>query len=873
LSPRDTMSLANNSIKNKDNRKQLADLVRSYLGPFIAFALFAAALWLIRHTLVELHFGEIREALHQLSLWAVGKAVLLTALNYLVLSGYDWTAVRYIGKSIPYSRVSLVSSMSFAFSNSLGLATITGGSVRFRFYSAWGLDGVDIARIIVFCAVTLWLGLSTVGGISLVVRPHPASSFGLLSSFAAPAAGIILLSLVAIYILSCFLRRRPYSFRNWRLSFPSGPLAIGQIAVSSIDWVLAASVLYVLLPGNGAVSYFHFLAVFLLAQTAGIVSQVPGGLGVVESIVAVFLSPVVPGHAVMASLVVYRLTYYLLPLLAASSALGVHEALDRRRQIARIASAAEKWATGIFPWFLAVAIFLAGVVLLISGATPAIDHRLAWLKPIVPLPVLEVSHFLSTLIGMALLLLSRAIQSRINAAYFLTVALLLGGIVFSLLKGFNYEESILLFVIIVLLFQARRYFYRKASLFADVFSFRWLVVIAAVLLGSVWLTFFSYRHVEYSGDALWSFTFHGDAPRSLRAMVGITTGLVVFGAARLLNRAKAEPTLPGDSDTERARSIVTQSRRTSAFLALLGDKRLLFSDDGEAFIMYGIEGRSCVALGDPVGPSEDSRELIWSFREMCDRHGGWPVFYEVGKDNLPVYLDVGLTPMKIGEEARVPLSGFALDGGDRKPLRQTVHRIDREQGIFDIVPVSDVPALLPELRMVSDMWLKTKHTREKGFSLGYFAEDYIRQFPIATVRIVGKVVAFANVLLGAEKEELSVDLMRYHPDSPSGVMEYLFTKLMLWGHDEGYRWFDLGIVPLAGLEDRSLAPLWNRLGARIYRHGEHFYNFQGLRRYKERFAPEWEPKYLVSVGGIHLPHILTNVATLISGGLKGVVAK
>ena len=141
------------------------------------------------------------------------------------------------------------------------------------------------------------------------------------------------------------------------------------------------------------------------------------------------------------------------------------------------------------------------------------------------------------------------------------------------------------------------------------------------------------------------------------------------------------------------------------------------------------------------------------------------------------------------------------------------------------------------------------------------------------IRKQEKILAFANILQGVEKEELSIDLMRYLPEAPHGVMDYLFIELMLWGKQEGYQRFNLGMAPLSGLEDHALAPLWNRLGSFVFRHGEHFYNFQGLREYKEKFNPLWEPKYLASPGGLALPRVLINIASLISGGLKGVVAK
>lgn len=275
-------------------------------------------------------------------------------------------------------------------------------------------------------------------------------------------------------------------------------------------------------------------------------------------------------------------------------------------------------------------------------------------------------------------------------------------------------------------------------------------------------------------------------------------------------------------------------------------------------------------MGDPVGSRQEQEELIWQFREFCHAQGGWPVFYQVRSDMLPCYLDQGLSLLKLGEEGRVFLPDFSLEGSRFKEERHILRRLEGEGNEFEIVPTEAVPSVLPQLRRISDEWLAAKNTREKRFSLGRFDEEYLRHFPHAVVRHGSEILAFATLWAGAEREEMSIDLMRYSGNAPKGVMDFLFLHLILLAKDSGYRWFNLGMAPLAGFERRSLAPLWSRMGAFIFEHAEHFYNFQGVRRYKAKFNPIWEPCYLASPSGLAMPRILANVSTLIAGGTTGV---
>ncbi len=836
-------------------------------------ALFLVALWTLHHALSGYRYHDLAAGTRAIPWPRLLYALLLTILNYFVMTGYDALAFRYIRRALEYSKIAFASFIGYAFSNNIGLSMLAGSSVRYRLYTSWGLSLTEVTKMVAFYTLTLWLGLLFVGGLAFVAEPIALPALLKLPFASALPLGVIFLAVVCGYICWSAVRRDPVTIFNQEIELPSMILSMTQIAVSSLDWLLAGSVLYILLPEIPGLSLSSFIGIYLLAQIAGLVSQVPGGIGVFETAILLFLptGPAVP-H-IVGALLVYRGIYYLLPLVIAAVMMGAYELVAAKAQVKGLVQFIGQGMSAIAPWVLSLIIFAGGALLLFSGATPELPARLEWIADLVPLPFLEISHFLGSLAGVALLLLARGIQRRLDVAYHLTLFLLGAGILFSLIKGLDYEEALVLAIMLGVLLPSRDFFYRRTSLLEERFSAGWVAAIAAVLLGTIWLGFFSYRHVDYSQELWWRFAVNGDAPRFLRATVGVMTLVVVAGAARLLRPAPPGPPEIGTEDRQKVRSIVHASADTTASLSLLGDKRFLFSESGRSFIMYGIGGRSWIAMGDPVGPEEERKDLVWRFREICDRHGGIPAFYEVGRENLYLYLDMGLIPLKIGEEACVSLPEFTLAGGRRKNLRTVHARIVRDGATFSVVSAEEVPALLPQLKSISNAWLLSKNTREKRFSLGYFDEAYLSEFLCALVKKNGVITAFANIWTGADRDEASVDLMRQVPGSDPGTMEFLFVELLLWGKEQGYRWFNLGMAPLSGLEDRVLSPLWSRLGAQIFRHGEHFYNFKGLRQFKEHFDPEWEPKYLVAPRGFLLPRVLANLASLISGGLMGAIGK
>jgi phosphatidylglycerol lysyltransferase len=553
--------------------------------------------------------------------------------------------------------------------------------------------------------------------------------------------------------------------------------------------------------------------------------------------------------------------------------LAGHEVLRRRKHLGALLRTARRALQTLSPSLLAVAVFATGSLLLFSGATPVVGWRLHLLRDLVPLPILEASHFVASVAGMGLLLLAYALYRRLSAAWGLTLLLLGTAVLASLLKGLDYNGALIASISLASLLPARERFYRQSSLLEEAWSPGWVVAVAVVLGASIWLGFFAYRHVEYSDRLWWQFEFRGNAPRFLRASVGAAALALALALTRLLRPARGSRSAPDEAALSRAREVIAAGPSSEANLALLGDKQLLFSERGQGFLMYAVQGRSWIVMGDPVGEESEVAELAWRFLELCDRHGGWPVFYQVGKRYLSLFLEQGLTLLKLGERARVPLPDFTLEGKARTSLRRWKNSCERAGCSVTLLPPGASDTHLADLNRISDQWLAARQTREKRFSLGRFDADYLRRFPIALVRQDSRAVAFATLWTTDTHDELTVDLMRYSPDAPPNVMTYLFVQLMLWGRDQGYQWFNLGMAPLSGLGDRTLAPWWHRLGGFVFRHGETFYHFKGLREYKSRFDPVWEPRYLASPGGLALPFILTDVATRIGGGILGVFTK
>jgi phosphatidylglycerol lysyltransferase len=422
-------------------------------------------------------------------------ALLLTTLNYAVLTGYDFIALSYIGKKIPRLRVALTSFIAYAIAHNVGLSVLSGTSVRYRFFTRWGITAEDLSRIVFSNAVAFWLGMLALGGGSLVFSPSPPAGAIVPAAFVRPL-GWLFMAICAAYLIVAAVRRAPFRIRSIEFRLPPLRLAFIQLANSSADWLLAASVFYVLLP-RGA-SFWVVLGAYLGAQILGLASHVPGGVGVFEGLMVLFLNPYFTSAELVSTLVVFRAVYYFVPLSVALVMLVVDEIHRRRAHAAKVTAYLGRLTERLAPRALAIFTFLGGVVLLFSGATPVAPDRLAFLHRVLPLAIIETSHVVGSAAGAALLLLSHGLSRRLDAAYYFTVVAMTVGIATSLLKGGGYEEALFLAAFLLILHRARPAFDRKAAFFAARFSASWIAAVVAAVAASVWLGLFAFKHVEYS---------------------------------------------------------------------------------------------------------------------------------------------------------------------------------------------------------------------------------------------------------------------------------------------------------------------------------------------------------------------------------------
>ncbi|MFO1351066.1 MAG: lysylphosphatidylglycerol synthase domain-containing protein [Gammaproteobacteria bacterium] len=318
------------------------------LGPVIGLALFCAALWALHRMLGAYRYQDIAHAFSAIPNSRVAVAMILTAMSFLALTGYDTLAIHYLRRSLPWRKTGFAAAVSYAFSNTIGMSVLISGSVRYRLYSAWGFSAIEVAKIVIFSTFTYWLGILAIGGAILLAAPPPLPEVLQFKYLGPRTAGAIMIALPILYLCMITVHLNPLKFRNWVLDPVKPGLALSQVAIGALDWLLAGLTLYALLPHPAGFTISYGISVYMVAQTAGLISHVPGGLGVFDSLVLLLLPASITGPEALAALLAYRMIYYLLPLALAAIALGGRELLRPEYRLAWLSERVVPWMSVLF---------------------------------------------------------------------------------------------------------------------------------------------------------------------------------------------------------------------------------------------------------------------------------------------------------------------------------------------------------------------------------------------------------------------------------------------------------------------------------------------------------------------------------------------
>jgi phosphatidylglycerol lysyltransferase len=541
--------------------------------------------------------------------------------------------------------------------------------------------------------------------------------------------------------------------------------------------------------------------------------------------------------------------------------------------------------TQIGVWTAALLTGIVGVVNLLSSVTPSLGERVHWLRDIFPFVVRESGHLFAALTGFFLLTLATNLLRRKRVAWLLTVGLLVVSILSHLLKGFDWEESLLSGVLLVQLLLMRQVFTAQSDRPALAQGVKVLMgaLLFTLAYGTAGFFLASWRHYDYNfsfTEALYQtlamFFTEDNAGLEAKTHFGsfFANSIYLVGAVTLSYAVLMilQPVLlrgePATSEErQRAKEIVEQYGRSSlAHFALLSDKTYYFSSSGRSMIAYVPKGRGAIALGDPIGPDDDRKEVIVGFQEFCQRNDWYPAFYQTLPDHLDLYRECGFRTLQIGKEAIVDLKAFTLQGKAGRNLRTPLNKLTKlgHEIKFHQPPIFD--RLLKDLKEVSDEWIEMTEGSEKKFSLGWFYEDYLRECEIAAVYTPnGQISAFANVVPEYQLNEITIDMMRRRTDVEPGTIDFLFISMFEHFKQRGYDGFNLGLAALFGVGDKPCSPRLEKALRYLYEHLNQFYNFKGLHAFKEKFHPRWEPRYLIYPGKAALPEVVVALIRADSG--------
>ncbi|WP_066249676.1 bifunctional lysylphosphatidylglycerol flippase/synthetase MprF [Neobacillus drentensis] len=796
---------------------------------------------------------------HEVSQLHLAKMVLIFLITFCAIFPmffYDVFLAKILGVKIPVRELVKKSFIANTFSNLIGFGGLIGATLRTYFYQEAEADKKILVKKIASVSLFYLTGISLLTWVVLVgFRSTPLFHDKKWLFWAVAAVSLYLPVFITIY----FIQRKKQGVST--IKFDMG---LKLIIVSLLEWMAIFVAIWLLcIMLKIPIDFAGLLPVFIIASCAGIISMIPGGLGSFDLVFIWGMHVLgVPEEQVVVLLLFYRIGYFILPFLV-GLVLFIKDFWNKWNQSwNHVPDAILVRISHILLTFL---VFLSGLVLLLSAAVPGIIGRLKIAQEFLSFPIMNISHHLSVATGFILLGLSRGIQYKEKRAYHLTMVVLIFAALFTFLKGFDYEEAFYILIVVVLLRASKKRFYRERFVLGwgkTIFDIGMFVVIAFMFILIGYLNLPSTEIKVSPKLSPYLIKDYRDLFNS--ALIGLLIAMLLFFIGYLIRRNKKWELQTSITQEEKIMNHLDHYNGTVlTHLIFLHDKYIYWNKKDNVLFAYQIYADKLVVLGDPVGDHDELPLAIEEFRDTADLHGYTPVFYEVSEKMLPYLHESGYDFFKLGEEGYVDLISFSFSGKKMKGARAVKNKFERENYQFEIVNPPFHAEFLKELKDISDKWLQGR--TEKGFSLGFFDEAYLNKAEIAVVRAKGtEILGFVSMMpVYDQNQTISLDLMRFEKDAPNGTMDFVFLSLFEWAKEHGYQYFNIGMAPLSNVGLSKYSFLSEKVASQIFLHGQFFYSFQGLRKFKDKYADMWLPKYLAYRKKSSLPITMGQITLLI----------
>ena len=785
----------------------------------------------------DVNWDRVGDGLSSLSPLTIALLTIAGIVSVIPMLGYDVAITHLLPGKFTVGHIIRSGWVTNTLTNVAGFGGLLGASLRATFYGQQA-SKKEILNAIAKIAIFLVAGLSVMCWVALVLMFgfHQGGHFNRYAIWLVGGG----LYFPAVFFFTRWKSKSLFADLSWRLE-----LLI--IISSTLEWLGVA--LFFVLVGAMMGVHVNLVAVFplyVVAQLLGVVSMLPGALGSFDLMMMVELVMLgVPHATTVVWLVLFRVFYYLIPLALAGIFFVHHLWLQLDNFLDHLPQAAGRQ---VAHWVVTTFMYGSGILMLLAASVPDLADNNKLLQQVYPFTFFFLHQLTTVAFAIALLACARGIQAKVAKAYWPSLALLVIGIANTLWYLGTLSLAIFLAVLFFLTLAMRHVLYRKKLQYSlGKFTLDAVIYAGAVILyvivGLVNNPTYMAKHsipsfLLFPGEKVW-----------LSGFIGILIGLSIMLLIIHYFTSRPDP-FAGEQKlpVDRVNALIEEfGGNETSHLAFLKDKNLYFYQvDGHdrLFFMYRRKYDKLIVMGNPVGDQTVVREASLEFLREANLYGYQLVFYEVNSQLTMLLHEFGFDFLKTGEDGLVKLADFTLAGKKQRSQRALMHKFEREGYQFTIVepPFSD--ELMQEMWAVSDDWLGDQV--EKGFSLGFFDPDYINTAPVALVDDKdGKLVAFATLMPTGGKEILTIDLMRHSHAAPSGIMDMIFVSMFLYGQEKGYTYFDLGMAPLANVGESRYSFTEERAAHFIYEYGTPLYGFQGLRRYKDKYASEWHSRYTV----------------------------